>query len=45
VVRENKQVDVEIVAMNPLLISNLIDNPEAHTIAIEVDQRIRSTIT
>ena len=44
VVRENKQGEVEIVAMNPLLMSHLIDNPEVHTIAIEADKRIRAAI-
>ncbi|MBF0357409.1 MAG: DUF302 domain-containing protein [Magnetococcales bacterium] len=44
VVRENQQKEVEIVAMDPMILSHLMDNPEVNAIAADVDQRIRAAI-
>jgi uncharacterized protein (DUF302 family) len=44
VVRENQQKEVEIVAMDPMILSHLMDNSEVNAIAADVDKRIRAAI-
>ena len=44
VVRENGQGQVEIAAMNPMVMEQVINDPEVHAVAKEVEQRIRAAL-
>ncbi len=44
VVRENENKGVEVAAMNPMVIDQIIDNPDINVLAKEVEQRIRKAM-